>query len=316
MDYTGKGVRVTLPKKRRRILGVYCDECKRDVSQTQHIQTTTTQEIYCIKCFAKQGCTEPYRVSTYLYEPLLQDAGGWIGAEEIALIDALQAYGYSNWHLVSDRVGTRTPRECYDHYVQMYHVENVREPCSRRTPRKQKPSNPTNGASNGYMPKRKEFMVPYWDEADKFIEGIKFYDTDTPEEHQLKLDAIRAYLNIVKLRNDVTDFVVSRNLLKPKSVQCDKELAPLLQVMSRDEFDAYCQGLRREQELRDQIAQEKNQLSQVEWDFCQANGMTPEQYNIAKANVMHMQATKGRVTRRAIGGALYTFFKKCGWINK
>lgn len=49
----------------------------------------------------------------------------WSLAEETMLLDAVEQYGFGNWHDVANHVESRTAPECQDHYVSFYLFGNI-----------------------------------------------------------------------------------------------------------------------------------------------------------------------------------------------
>ncbi|GLT25826.1 hypothetical protein SLA2020_182800 [Shorea laevis] len=69
--------------------------------------------------------------------------------------------------------------------------------------------------SSGYNPKRQEFDPEYDNDAEQLLAEMEFKDTDTPEEHELKLRVLRIYSKRLDERKRRKDFILERNLLHP-----------------------------------------------------------------------------------------------------
>lgn len=200
-------------------------------------------------------------------------------------------YGFGNWPDVADHVGTKTEDECFDHYQNVYAnvVDQFPAPAGMATPfatavpaalqrpirvaeyvgkhkkqqKKAQQSNPIKPDLGGYMPLRGEFELPYNDQAEVPVATIKFDESDTADERQLKMDALQVYLNMLDERAERSAFVANNKLLKWKSQQklhrgltdeADRKmlhkLRALLQVTSKDKWEQFVDGMVRESSLR------------------------------------------------------------------
>lgn len=60
-------------------------------------------------------------------------------------------------------------------------------------PKSAKVEGPSLLDSSGYNPKRQEFDPEYDNDAEQLLADMEFKETDTDEEHQLKLRVLRIY---------------------------------------------------------------------------------------------------------------------------
>ncbi|XP_047946606.1 transcriptional adapter ADA2b isoform X2 [Salvia hispanica] len=82
-------------------------------------------------------------------------------------------------------------------------------------PKSAKVEGPSLLDSSGYNPKRQEFDPEYDNEAEQLLADMEFKETDTDEEHQLKLRVLRIYSKRLDERKRRKDFILERNLLHP-----------------------------------------------------------------------------------------------------
>jgi hypothetical protein len=64
---------------------------------------------------------------------------------------------------------------------------------SRKTAKKPPTSNPIKAELGGYMPLRNEFEFPYNDQAEVPVATVKFSESDTPEEREIKVFQKRSF---------------------------------------------------------------------------------------------------------------------------
>jgi transcriptional adapter 2-alpha len=141
---------------------------------------------------------------------------------------------------------------------------DIQEWCKhRKQPKKSQTSNPIKPELGGYMPQRHEFEFPFNDVAEVPVATVKFSDHDTPEEREIKMKVMQVYHMMLEERQQRSEFVVAHNLLKwktltkfHKSLTNDEDkkmltrLRPVLQVTTRDKWDALVDGMLRESSLR------------------------------------------------------------------
>ncbi|XP_021676501.2 transcriptional adapter ADA2b isoform X2 [Hevea brasiliensis] len=84
---------------------------------------------------------------------------------------------------------------------------------------------------SGYNPKRQEFDTEYDNDAEQLLAEMEFKDTDTDDEHELKLRVLRIYSKRLDERKRRKDFILERNLLYPN--RFEKDLSPEERALCR-----------------------------------------------------------------------------------
>ncbi|GLU20597.1 hypothetical protein SLE2022_367880 [Rubroshorea leprosula] len=110
-----------------------------------------------------------------------------------------------------------------------------------RTSKGKKPSSSGNDGPSlmelsGYNPKRQEFDPEYDNDAEQLLAEMEFKETDTEEEHELKLRVLRIYSKRLDERKRRKDFILERNLLHPNPFY--KDLSPEEIALCR-KYDVY-----------------------------------------------------------------------------
>ncbi|KAK9935870.1 hypothetical protein M0R45_012744 [Rubus argutus] len=77
---------------------------------------------------------------------------------------------------------------------------------------------------SGYNTKRQEFDPEYDNDSEQLLADMEFKDTDTEDEHELKLRVLRIYSKRLDERKRRKDFILERNLLYPNPFE--KDLSP------------------------------------------------------------------------------------------
>ncbi|KAL5575844.1 hypothetical protein UlMin_017543 [Ulmus minor] len=72
---------------------------------------------------------------------------------------------------------------------------------------------------SGYNPKRQEFDIEYDNDAEQLLADMEFKDTDTEDEHELKLRVLQIYSKKLDERQRRKDFILERNLLYPSAFE-------------------------------------------------------------------------------------------------
>lgn len=126
-------------------------------------------------------------------------------------------------------------------------------------------SAPSNHDIHGYMPGRSEFETEFDNEAETFIGAMEFFDSDTPEEIELKTTMLNIYNIVLNRRLERKDFILNRGLtdfrkiqgLEKKRNKEEKDLLHKVRVFSRmmtsSDFNLFVGGLLKELRLRQKI---------------------------------------------------------------
>jgi transcriptional adapter 2-alpha len=123
----------------------------------------------------------------------------------------------------------------------------------------------------GYMNLRGDFDQDWENEAEGILCDITFYDEDTPQEKELKLQVIEIYNQKLDERIRRKKFIVERNLFDYKKMEKRKtreekdlydRLRPFMRIMEDKEHEEFLQSLISEQQIRDRI-EELKQYRQI-----------------------------------------------------
>ncbi|XP_022716239.1 transcriptional adapter ADA2b-like isoform X2 [Durio zibethinus] len=116
---------------------------------------------------------------------------------------------------------------------------------------------------SGYNPKRQEFDPEYDNDAEQLLADMEFKDTDTEEEHELKLRVLRIYSKRLDERKRRKDFILERNLLYPNPFE--KDLSPEERALCR-RYDVFMRFHSKEEhkELLQTIIAEHRTLKRIE----------------------------------------------------
>ncbi|XP_071725147.1 transcriptional adapter ADA2b [Rutidosis leptorrhynchoides] len=89
---------------------------------------------------------------------------------------------------------------------------------------------------SGYNAKRREFDPEYDNDAEQLLADLEFKDTDTEDEHELKLRVLRIFSNRLDERRRRKDFILERDLLYSNGFE--KDLSPEEKALCR-RYDAF-----------------------------------------------------------------------------
>ena len=103
-----------------------CCYCARSVGENVRVRCAECPDDVdlCIECFSVGvtiGAHQPwhsYQILDSFAFPFL--SFDWTAEEELALLEALETYGPTNWTAVADHVGTKTKTQCHNHFMQHY----------------------------------------------------------------------------------------------------------------------------------------------------------------------------------------------------
>ena len=104
---------------------IFCEYCHRDISLTLHIKCEECKNFYlCGDCFATgvklddHLPTHNYRVADCLeYSMFTKD---WSVNEDLMLLEGIEKYGAGNWKTISEYMGTKSVKQCDEHYWEVY----------------------------------------------------------------------------------------------------------------------------------------------------------------------------------------------------
>ena len=240
------------------------EEVKEDLSETASeksskvgigsVAAAALEEVdLCVECFGagvefgQHVKTHPYRILKPLDFAVYRET--WRADEELLLLEAVEANGVGNWNDVAEQLGSRTPHECCQHYIQVYletpsgppkalprdQIEASRTSLQKRHSETKRPkystseealaavptpqSVPAHHEIAGFMPLRGEFETEIENDAELAIKDMVFTDEDTPGERDLKFAMLEIYSSVLERRSARHAFVLDHGLAELKRQQ-------------------------------------------------------------------------------------------------
>lgn len=237
------------------------------VSSSYASMNASLEEVdLCAECFAagvefaSHRRTHAYRILKPLDFAVYRE--DWRADEELLLLEAVESNGVGNWQDVAEQLGSRTPSECRDHFLEVYLGEEqppralpapviAQSVASLRAARAKRPrpaltssdeaisaqptpqSVPANHEIAGFMPLRGEFETEWENDAEISIKDLQFADEDTPAERNLKFAMLDIYTMVLERRAARHAFIFAHGLQEFKRHQAmDK-------ARSREEREVY-----------------------------------------------------------------------------
>lgn len=117
---------------------------------------------------------------------------------------------------------------------------------------------------SGFSLKRCEFDPEYDIDAEQLVAEMEFKDTDTEDEHELKLRVLRIYSKRLDERNRRKDFIIERNLLYPNPFEKDlspeekaicRQYDPFMRFHSKEDHEDMLQAVIAEHRTRKRISE-------------------------------------------------------------
>ncbi|KAI9290808.1 hypothetical protein K502DRAFT_368933 [Neoconidiobolus thromboides FSU 785] len=288
----------------RGAINYHCDYCQVDIVD-HRIRCNECEEFdLCVFCFshgveiAGHKRNHSYSIIKKHTFPIFDEK--WGADEELLLIEALEMYGIGAWADCAEYLGSKTKDECRDHYINTYLKSEIcplpdttknfdpeiDTTLSRKyykagvAKNKVWASQPSNHDVQGFMPGRLEFETEYDNEGENAIKEIAFHEDDHPEEVEFKLALLDSYNNKLNKREYRKRFLTLHNLTEYKKNQAiDKKrsregrqiyngLKVFARLQSPDDYKELCQGLIKEEQIKNQILKlqeyKKNGLSNFE----------------------------------------------------
>eukprot|EP01106_Pelomyxa_sp_JSP_P015105 TRINITY_DN5055_c0_g1_i1.p1 TRINITY_DN5055_c0_g1~~TRINITY_DN5055_c0_g1_i1.p1 ORF type:complete len:192 (-),score=32.84 TRINITY_DN5055_c0_g1_i1:570-1145(-) len=179
----------------------------------------------------------------------------WGADEELSLLEGVEIFGFGSWQDISEQVDTKSASQCKSHYIETY-LDSATSPlpdpgkaiCQQSkvqmpmAPPQQKPKpgdrrgGPTSAQQKvagsartakpqiqheaemiGYSPLRDEFDTEWANDAELLIKDIAFTPEDTPDERELKFQALESYTWKVHERHRRKRFVIEHNKKRRRS---------------------------------------------------------------------------------------------------
>ena len=254
----------------------------------------------CISCFTKgeeiSGHESDHDYSIVQYNfPLLNLK--WNAGEEVGLLEAISECGLGNWADISERVGSKTPEECKQHYFYSYITNPVEELdlipdsqtfySSENFPAScllgsENPARPVPGSSlyremSGYNAARGDFIIEHLNEAEKILSDMNLLDQQSSDDddviEHLRIAILEIYLSSVKERGIRKDLIREHGLInatkatstlnyfKGKFLKLANLVPKLYPVLTHDQFSRLVEGHSYEMELKHQIQELKEYRS-------------------------------------------------------
>ncbi|XP_023635197.1 transcriptional adapter ADA2b isoform X2 [Capsella rubella] len=108
---------------------------------------------------------------------------------------------------------------------------------------------------SNYNQKREEFDPEYDNDAEQLLAEMEFKETDTPEEHELKLRVLRIYSKRLDERKRRKEFIIERNLLYPNPFEKDLSQEEKVQCRRLDVFMRFHSKEEHEELLRSVVSE-------------------------------------------------------------
>lgn len=114
----------------------------------------------------------------------------------------------------------------------------------------------------GYLPQRGDFDIEYDNDAELMLADMEFKPEDTKQERELKVKVLQIYNSKLDARAERKRFIVERGLLEHREKKRTKEERQIEESMrvfarfhSKEEHEAFVEGLINEMRLRNRIQQ-------------------------------------------------------------
>eukprot|EP01041_Mallomonas_annulata_P012575 gene12575-26481_t len=113
-------------QSRGKITQCFCCYCMRDITKIPRVRCAVCQPDidFCADCFAAgvnindHKNYHGYFVVDCIEQPIFSK--DWTISEELLLLEGIDKFGAGNWKTVSDYVGSKTTRQCDEHYWEVY----------------------------------------------------------------------------------------------------------------------------------------------------------------------------------------------------
>ncbi|XP_003738272.2 transcriptional adapter 2-alpha [Galendromus occidentalis] len=253
--------------------------------------------VICTQCFS-YGVEFGDHKSDHSYAVLTADQPlldwDWTGAEEIKLLEAIEACGLGNWVDVAKRMGNKTDLQCETHYMKHYiygsasvDLEDLKGDDKKDTippeyyigpspvlylPSKV-PLRPELGSVEhselyaGYCPPRGDFFDEPDAAADKILNNHKLSCVYFPFFPELQMAMVQIYRSRLIQRERIKEVIAEHGLLDASqnahwiSRYADdfgernvRGLLPLVQIMSADAFLSAMESMKAVEELKHKIS--------------------------------------------------------------
>ncbi|CAM9198537.1 unnamed protein product, partial [Ectocarpus fasciculatus] len=219
----------------------------------------------CIDCFCAGAALlphrpdHPYRVVDCLDFPIFNK--DWSAREELLLLEAIDRHGAGNWKTIAEYIGTKTLKQCEDHYWDSYlgsYGQCLPSTTIGGTLNRDRNKDSTRGGKremdirdriaqlpgadlSGFMPLRQDFEFEHENSAEIILADMEFSDSEHPSESALKLDVVKIYNQKLDERDRRKRFVIDTGLVDVKKIQQadrrrgkeDRDMATRCRMLSR-----------------------------------------------------------------------------------
>jgi len=206
----------------------HCNYCQENILDLRVKCGECTDFDLCLQCFSC-GAESGHHKQNHRYQliddgsfPIFGASHAWKAKEELALLDAVEQYGFGNWEDIAGPVATKSADEVEAHYCDMYVMGNIGKgtwPSDvklRPTDHTHTEGSPLSPGLNttastleltaeeqqqlGYLPHRDDFEREYENDAESHISTLIINPDDEDIDIDLKLAQIDVYSNKVKER--------------------------------------------------------------------------------------------------------------------
>lgn len=280
-----------------RLSRFHCDYCNRDLSTAVRARCAVCPDYdSCLDCFSVGAALKPhsadhaYRLIEVVHTPIYQM--GWGADEEEKLIEGLEIYGVGNWEQVAKLIDSKNEYETEQHFMKVYLQSSIAPlPDPQRLVSVEKP--PLADAQDeldpkalrvmhmhqqedaaGWMPKRKDFVYEWDNDAEDIIGDMEIQDEDSKADKLLKIEVLRIYCQKLMEREKRKKFVHDRNLTDVKARQAvekkrskeERDFREKLKVFmchaNGEDMEKFIKGMLEERELRTHITMLREGRSQ------------------------------------------------------
>ena len=200
-----------------------CANCGCDLRTDGHIHCAVCVCLdLCFVCFADRVEIQDHQADHdyYVLEAMdkLEIGNSWSYAESLRLVDAVAKSGVGAWEALAKLVKTKSPAECQEEFMRLYHgcTRKFSEISTVHAPQKLEDhptvASPSVPDLTGLLATRGDFDCEWDEQAELTVADLEFTPEDSPQEVQLKLDVLAAYNERVSYRSIVKQFVLERGL--------------------------------------------------------------------------------------------------------
>ncbi|CAH1163641.1 unnamed protein product, partial [Phaedon cochleariae] len=243
-----------------------CTYCQEEINGVR-IQCCVCPDFdICLQCFSVGAEIGPHR-NDHSYKfvdhcavSIFGGRGLWTGKEQLQLLEAVELFGFGNWDLVSQHVGTRTSEEVKEEYIARYldgnigkatwaqlanhrpvlvdHIAEDDGPLSPTVTARLPPLDITLEEARllGYKPHRDDYEREYNMEAEKLVSQLQLDpDEDSEIEKVLKLAMVDMYVRRLRERARRKRIVRDYQLVAKHFANMRKD--PLKQPLTKEQRD-------------------------------------------------------------------------------